>query len=309
MKKAVIIGGRGKVGSYLVPALVESGFSVVNISRGITKPNIESPAWKDVEQLTLDREADGFADKVAALSADCVIDMICFENSDMNALIDRLSGNVGHYLVCGSIWIHGRSRTVPVKEEESRDPPDHYGQQKSLMDYSITARFQDSGFPGTAIHPGHIVCPGDVPINPQGFKGLSAFTALRDGESLRLPNFGMETLHHVHASDVAGVFMAAIKAGKPAFGEGFHAVSPAAVTLYGYAVEVAGWFSKEARLLFEPFDKWKNHFSDSDAEATLEHIHRSPSCSMEKAHRLLGFTPEFTTYEAVRECIASFGFG
>jgi len=306
MKKAVIIGGRGKVGSYLVPLLVDNGFSVVNISRGVTKPYIDNDAWQEVTQLTLDRESEGFEKKIAALQADCVIDMICFENSDMERLIDRLTGGIGHYLVCGSIWMHGKSTTVPTKEEENREPPDHYGQQKSLMEYTLAERYIKSGFPGTAVHPGHIVCPGDIPVNPQGFKGLSAFEKLKAGEPLSLPNFGMETLHHVHASDVAGVFFAAIKAGKPSYGEGFHAVSPAAVTLFGYAVEAAKWFGKEAFLRFEPFDEWKKNFSETDAETTHEHIYRSPSCSMEKAKRVLDFTPGHTSFEAIRECIASF---
>ena len=307
MKKAVMIGGRGKVGSYLIPMLVNDGFTVTNVSRGISHQYVENEAWKEVSQLDLDREAEGFEDKIAALSPDCVIDMICFENADMEKLIDRLAGNTGHYLVCGSIWMHGISETVPLKEEECRCPLEHYGEQKGLMDFTIARRFRESGFPGTAVHPGHIVCPGDVPINPQGYKGNAVFEALKDGAPLWLPNFGMETLHHVHASDIAGVFFAAIKAGQPAFGEGFHAVSDAAVTLYGYASEAARWFGREALLKFEPFDEWKNRVSAEDAADTYEHIRRSPNCSMEKAKRLLNFSPKYSTFDAVRECIASFG--
>jgi len=307
MKKAVMLGGRGKVGSYLVPMLVNDGFSVTNVSRGITRPYVDNKAWQEVTQLTLDRDAEGFEDKIAALSPDCVIDMICFENSDMEKLIDRLSGNTGHYLACGSIWIHGISDTVPLKEEECRTPLEHYGEQKSLMDFTITRRFRESGFPGTAVHPGHIVCPGDVPISPMGFKNNAVFETLRDGKPLWLPNFGMETLHHAHASDIAGVFFAAIKAGQPAFGEGFHAVSKAAVTLHGYASEVARWYGKEALLNYEPFDVWKHRVSEEEAADTYEHIRRSPNCSMDKAKRLLNFSPQYSTYEAVKECIASFG--
>jgi len=307
MKKAVIIGGRGKVGSYLVPMLVNDGFSVTNVSRGVTEPYVENEAWQDVIQLTLDRESEGFEHKIAALSPDCVIDMICFENSDMEKLIDKLSGSVGHYLACGSIWIHGISETVPLKEDECRCPLEHYGEQKSLMDFTLTRRYRESGFPGTAVHPGHIVCPGDPPVNPLGFKDNSVFETLKNGEPLYLPNFGMETLHHAHASDVAGVFFAAVKTGKPSYGEGFHAVSKSAVTLYGYASEVARWYGKEALLNFEPFDEWKNRVSEEAAANTYEHIRRSPNCSMVKAKELLGYSPVFSTYEAVKECIASFG--
>lgn len=306
MKKVVVIGGRGKVGSYLVPKLVEAGYSVVSVSRGITQPYVQNSAWDQVESVCLDRKQPGFEQAIAALSPDIVVDMICFTDADMRRLIDALRGKVAHYLVCGSMWMHGRSAAVPVLEHECRNPLEEYGVQKSAMDYTIAQEYRETGFPGTIVHPGHIVCPGDVPINPQGCKSLEAFRILKEGKPLTLPNLGMETLHHVHASDVAGVFFAAIQAGQVAFGEGFHAVSPRAVSLYGYAQEAASWYGKEADLVLEPFDTWKTHMSEKDAAATLEHITHSPCGSMQKAHDLLGFTPHFTTYEAIRDCLASF---
>ena len=80
---------------------------------------------------------------------------------------------------------------------------------------------------------------------------------LARGEELALPNLGMETVHHVHADDVAQIFMA--RAGQPqrAVGESFHVVSPAALTLRGYAEAVAGWFGQPARLRFLPWEEWR----------------------------------------------------
>lgn len=307
MKTVAIIGGSGKTATYLAPMLVRDGWRVIAVSRGDRPPAVADDAWAQVERVPMDRAADGFAARIAALGADAVVDMICFTLSDMLALTSALEGRAGHYLVCGSAWMHGHSAVVPTREEECREPLEEYGVQKSLMDCKLTELYKEKGFPGTAVHPGHIVCPGDVPINPQGFKSLSAFEKLRDGEPLYLPNFGMETLHHVHAADVAGVFRAAIAAGKASFGEGFHAVSPRAVTLRGYAREAASWYGKEADLRFEPFDAWKERFAPADADATLTHILHSPCCSMDKAKELLGFAPRYTSFEAVRECVGSFG--
>ena len=306
MKKAVVIGGCGKIGSYLVPMLVNADYDVTCVTRGNTKPYVENEAWAKVTHVSLDRKQPGFEQAIADLNADIVVDMICFTDADMKKLIAALSGKISHYIVIGSMWMHGKSAAVPVSEDECREPLEEYGIQKSAMDYTIAAEYKATGFPGTIVHPGHIVCPGDVPINPQGCKSLEAFRKLRDGEPIALPNLGMETLHHVHASDVAGVVFAAISAGEKAFGQGFHAVSPRAVTLWGYANEAAKWYGKTADITLKPFDEWAREMSAQDAAATLEHISHSPNGSMQKVRDVLNYVPKYTTYEAIRDCLKSF---
>ena len=307
MTKAVVIGGRGKVGGYLVPMLVENGYDVICVSRGVTEPFVKNDCWNKVTQVILDRDSSDFEARIAALDADVIVDMICFKNEDMLNLIDVIKGSVKHYLVCGSIWLHGQSGSTPVREDECIEPMEEYGIQKNLLDKTITRLYKESDFPGTCIHPGQIVCPGDVPINPEGFRSLSTFKQLKAGEPVYLPNFGMETMHHVHAYDVAGVFMAAIKTGSPSFGQGFHAVSARAQTLVGYAKEVASWYGKKADIHLIPFDTWKTRYSESDVAETYSHIIHSPNCSPLKTKEILGYEARYTAYEALKECIQSLG--
>jgi len=87
-------------------------------------------------------------------------------------------------------------------------------------------------------------------------------------------------------------------------GEAFHAVSPAAVTLRGYAEEMAAWFGKPANLRFEPWPQWKDAHSEEEARATWDHIAHSPNCSIDKARRLIGYQPRYTSFEAVKESVA-----
>jgi nucleoside-diphosphate-sugar epimerase len=303
MKRAVIFGGKGKVGTYLVPMLVEDGFEVINVSRGDSKPFISHGCWDSVKQVYLDRNDPEFPQKIAALKPDIVVDKICFKESDMSALIVALEGQVEHYLVTGSVWCHGTSSVVPNTEEEDLNPFGEYGIEKLKMTRTLKRKYALSHFPGTIIHPGHIVGPGHPPINPQANQNPKVFEALIHGEPVTIPNFGMETVHHVHATDVAGIFRAAIRAGSPSYGQSFHAVSTGAVTLRGYAKEVASWFGKEANLVFKPFDEFRNDVTETDANATYEHILRSSNHSMEKAKRLLGFTPSYSSFEAVKESL------
>ena len=303
MKRAVIIGGKGKVGTYLVPMLLEDGFEVINVSRGKSEPFLPHGCWDSVKQVCLDRYEHDFSQKLAALKPDIVVDKICFKKSDMLALITALEGQVEHYLVTGSIWCHGPGSVVPNTEDEDLDPLGEYGIEKLKMARTLKRKYALSHFPGTIIHPGHIVGPGHLPINPQGNQNPKVFEALMHGKPVTIPNFGLETLHHVHAMDVAAVFRAAIRAGGPSYGQAFHAVSTGAVTLQGYAKEVASWFGKDANLIFKPFDEFRNEVTEADADTTYEHILRSSNHSMEKARWLLGFSPRFSSFEAIKESL------
>ena len=55
-------------------------------------------------------------------------------------------------------------------------------------------------------------------------------------------------------------------------GESFHAVSPAALTLRGYAERMYRWFGREPDLSFLPWEEWKAAASPADAAATRDHI-------------------------------------
>jgi nucleoside-diphosphate-sugar epimerase len=159
--------------------------------------------------------------------------------------------------------------------------------------------------PATVVHPGHIVGPGHIPINPVGNKDPKTFEYLAHGEVVELPNFGMETLHHVHAEDVAQVFIKAMEHWSVAVGESFFAVSPAAVTLRGYAETVAGWFGAKPNLKLLSWDGWKQvcPYSEADIDMTYSHIIHCQCCSTEKSELLLGYHPRYTSFSAVREAL------
>ena len=231
--------------------------------------------------------------------------MICFTLASAEHLVEALRGHVAHFLHCGTIWVHGHAVAVPTTEAEPRRPFGDYGIQKAAIEAYLLDEARRDGFPATIVHPGHIVGPGWRPLNPAGHFNPAVFTTLARGEELALPNLGLETVHHVHADDVAQVFMQAIANWSAAVGESFHAVSPQAVTLRGYAEAMAAWFGREAQLAFLPFDRWKAGHTAEDATATWEHIAQSPSCSIAKAERLIGYRPRYTSLAAVEEAVTA----
>lgn len=307
--KVVVIGGKGHIGTYLVPRLVEAGHEVSVVTRGQRAPYAPHPAWREVTQVTIDRaraEQKGtFGPRIAALEPDVVIDLISFTVSSTQHLVEALRGRVHHYLHCGSIWVKGELVEAPTREETPSPPFGEYGINKAAIEDYLLGEARVGHFPATMVNPGHIVGPGWPPINPLGNTNPEVFRQLARGETLVVPNFGMETLHHVHADDVAQVFSNAMTHWSAAVGEAFFATSPAAVTLRGYAREAARWFGQEADLQFLPWEEWKRAcgLPEADVDTTYAHLSHGQCCSSDKARRLLDYQPRYTSFQAIREAV------
>lgn len=306
--RVTIIGGTGHVGSYLVPRLVRLGHDVTCVTRSQRQPYFADAAWDQVQRITMDRAAEEsagrFGSRIRTLGSDVVIDMICFDPDSARDLAEALRGHVQHFIHCGTIWVHGPSAEVPTTEEDNRNPFGSYGEKKKAIEDYLLSEARRGGFPATVIHPGHITGRGWVPINPAGNLDIAVFERLARGEEIVLPNLGMETLHHVHADDVAGLMIAAVSRRVCAIGESFHAVSPAALSLRGYAQAVAREFGREARLRFLPWDEFEKLVGAEAARLTWDHIAHSPNCAIDKAKQLLGFVPRHTSMDAVRDALA-----
>ncbi len=304
----VVIGGTGHVGTYLVPRLVEAGHAVTVVSRGNRAPYSPHGAWQAVQRVTLDRTAEEqagtFGQKIRALEPDAAIDMICFTLESAQHLVEALRGQVHHFLHCSTVWVHGRTVEIPVTEAQPRRPIGDYGTKKAAIEAYLHGEARRTGFPETCILPGHIVGPGWVPLNPQANFNPAVYARLARGETVTLPNQGLEVVHHVHADDVAQLFMKALANRNAAIGESFHAVSPAALNLQGYAESVAAWFGQTAKLDFAPFEAWRDTVTEQDAAASWGHLEHSPNCySIAKAQRLLDYRPRYTSLQAVYEAV------
>jgi nucleoside-diphosphate-sugar epimerase len=306
--RVVIIGGTGHIGSYLTPRLVEAGHAVTCISRGVREPYLQHSAWKHVTQLNLDRSAEEragmFGERIAQLDAEAVIDLTCYFLESATQLAEALMDCGTYLLHCGTIWVHGPSVEVPTTEEPPRRPFGDYGIRKASIEAYLLDRARSAKLTVTVLHPGHLVGPGWNPINPTGNFNPKVFTALANGTEVAIPNIGMETVHHVHADDVAQCFMMALAKPDAARGESFHVVSPAALTLRGYAEEMSSWFGQPARLRFLPYEEWRQSVSEKDAAATWDHISHSPNCSIRKARELLGYSPRYSSLQAAKEAVS-----
>jgi nucleoside-diphosphate-sugar epimerase len=305
--KIVVIGGTGHIGTYLVPRLVEAGHEVKVITRGNRPPYRDHPAWQQVERIKIDRTAaenEGtFGSQVSALKPDVVMDMLCFSLESAQQLVEALRGQIQLLAHCGTLWVRGWGAEVPAKEEHPRNPLGEYGIKKNQIEAYLLDQSRRCGFPVTALHPGHITGPGWAPVGPTACHDLNAIQRLIRGEEIVLPNLGMETIHHVHADDVAQAFFLTLSHWRNAVGEGFFIVSPAAMTLRGFADGLAARFGAQARLKFVPLEEWKLTLPSEYIEGGMAHLTHSTNASIEKAQRLLQYQPRYSSLDAVEESV------
>jgi nucleoside-diphosphate-sugar epimerase len=306
----VVIGATGHVGSYLVPRLVRAGHRVTALSRGTREPYHPDPAWARVTTVVADRDAEDaagtFGGRVAALEPDAVVDLVCFTPASARQVVEALRPTGAFLAHCGTIWVHGPAAASPLREDDPREPFGEYGTQKAAIEELLLAETRSGGLRTTVLHPGHISGPGWPVITPLGNLDPGVWERLATGGEVLVPGLGLETLHHVHADDVAQGFERALAHPDAAAGESFHVVSDRALTVRGFARAAAGWWGREANLRSVSWEEFRE-VSGEHADASWEHLSRSHSASTEKARRLLGYAPGSTSLEAAREAVEAMG--
>src|SRR4051812_27031175 len=299
MSRVVVIGATGHVGTYLVPRLVRAGHEVIALSRGESEPYTPAPEWDRVTRQRFDRSASGAEAEVAALEADVVIDMICFDAAEARRLVEALAPAKPLLLHCGTIWVHGAARRAPITEDEPRTAYGEYGTGKAAAEAYLLRQRE---VPVVILHPGHIVGPGWPVITPLGNVNNDVWRILAAGEPLPLPDLGLGVLGHVHADDVAQAFERALTRPQ-AIGSSFHVVAAQAMTLLGLAEGAAAWFGREANIEYVSWDELEQRIGEQHAAATREHVGRSIAASIERARSVLGYEPRYTSLRALEEAV------
>ena len=306
--KVVVIGGTGHIGTFLTPKLIEAGHQVTVVSRQQSNPYQKHVAWQNVRMVTLDRDKleqqKQFGQAIADLAPQVVIDLICYQVESARQIVNALQDRVEHFLHCGTIWVHGFKVETPSEEWHPRRPIGEYGIRKAAIEAYLLEEVDQNRLPITILHPGHIVGPGWNPINPVGNFNPEVFSQLASGHEVLIPHLGLETLHHVHADDVAAGFVQALINKEKAVGESFHILSEKAMTWRGYAEAIAEWYGQKANLRFVPWEEFRGALSEKDAGYSWKHLIHSSSGSIEKARRLLNYCPQYSSLEAIQQSLS-----
>lgn len=309
MKKAVVIGGYGHIGSYLVPKLCESGYEVTVISRGNKKPyNFQLSVWDNVKSIQCDRikmtAEKKFGTMIAEMKPDLIFDAVSYNQEMMEELCNPILADVTlaskvKIIQIGSIWVYGYKIESPVEESHIHNAICDYGKGKTEVENYLRGLSKSGKINTTVLHPGHISGEGWYPINPQANFNSQVYADIITGKELLLPNDGNATIHHVHSDDIASLTMAVLEHPNESCGQAFNATSKHALTLRGFAERLYEYFGHTPKLAYLPFEEFAKKIAEEDAFDTFDHIRRSPNCSMEKAEKLLGFVPKYSSIDTV----------
>ena len=89
--RVIVIGAAGHIGTYLIPMLVDNGYETTAITRTMSQPYEDAPAWHKAERVLLDRENDpDFILKLKEMKPDIIVDLVNFRIADTKKIVEGL---------------------------------------------------------------------------------------------------------------------------------------------------------------------------------------------------------------------------
>lgn len=150
MKKILVTGGSGYIGSFMVRRLKEEGYEVVvldNISEGHPE-SIKDFRLEKIDLLTEKEKLDKF---LATEKLDGVVHMASFIQMGesyqnplkyyrnnvlgfLNLVESMVEKKVNNIILSSSAGVYGNPVSLPIKEDDPKDPVNPYGETKLIME-------------------------------------------------------------------------------------------------------------------------------------------------------------------------------
>lgn len=219
-KRILIIGGTRNMGYYLSRRLVDAGYDLTLLNRGITRDDLPS----SIHRLHVDRK--NHKQMRRALQGkrfDVVIDFVLYNGDETGTVIELFRDKIEHFIALssGQVYLVRAGLERPFREDdyagELMPAPEEisyayeewrYGVQKREVEDALQAEHMRSGFPFTSLRLPMVNSPRD-PYN----RLYNYYLRLRDGGPLLTPDAPNNVLNHVDGLDVVKVIADMIESG------------------------------------------------------------------------------------------------
>lgn len=313
MKKVLVTGANGFVGSFLCRELLNSGYQV----RAAHRKNSDLSAISDLdlELVTIDlRDPESL--KAATTNCEYVFHIAALfreaKHPDQtyydinvegtkNLLEAAIHNNVKKVIHCSTVGVHSHIPNPPADESESYRPADIYQTTKQAGEELALEYFRSGKINGIVIRPAMIWGPSDQ-------RTLKLFRGIA---KKRMPLIcGKTNVHWILVSDLARSFRLAAEKDVPS-GEVFIISGKESVSMKRLFAEISKNFNVRPPRFALP--AWPFQLLGSIVEVVckpfgieppiyrrrVDFFTKTRSFTSAKAHKLLDFTPEFSFSDEV----------
>lgn len=230
MKKVLITGGIGQVGSYLVDNLQDQYEVTVldDLSAGkepdlpgnvhFIKEDIRSPMARKMAG-----EYDIIIHTAAQISVSKSMDDPAFDADNnvfgtLNLLEGARAGDPERFIYMSSAAVYGDPEYLPIDEKHPQDPMSPYGASKFCGEKYCSMYHRAYGMPTVCIRPFNIYSPRQDPSNPYSGVISKFIGRVREGQPPIIFGDGSQTRDFVSAHDVVNMITLLVE-GKGSDGE------------------------------------------------------------------------------------------
>jgi nucleoside-diphosphate-sugar epimerase len=158
--RVAVLGGSRFIGYAIVEALLEKGYRVTTINRGVTPVNYSGP----VERIIADREdSSAYSQALAGIDVECVVDVMAYTANETQAVLDAFLNRLKRFIHISTMSVYKWPFSCPVSEDAplETDPLNSYGFNKAACERLIISEPEDH-FPWTILRLPPIFGPCDT---------------------------------------------------------------------------------------------------------------------------------------------------
>lgn len=297
-RSLLIFGITGELGSRVAQLAVARGHKVYGVSRG---GNTRARAdLAGVEIFTGDKLDRDFLEKtLSKLPVDAILDTIPSINGINN--IHEFFPQVKNVFLVSSTGTFVPLQALPADETHPWREENHVNFHGKIANDKLALElFAKDNFPVTIFRPTNIIGDGRVPLDLFGARDIEFFRALRDNKPLTLPDCREILLQSGCNWDLAKAMTLALDAGDKIAGEIIVISTAKAIRLQDYLATAMEFLQSSSEITWVDADEfYKAHLEHTGLPFLRQHM----CFSIDKARKLLGYEPEYTTKEGLLKAL------
>lgn len=296
--RALVTGGAGFIGSYLIPELLELGSEVVVFDLAAEPKNLEGvrdrityvrgdlASRPDLYRVMMSHDISDVFHLGAVLAGPCeenpVMGFAVNFQSTQTLLDAALAGGVNRFIMLSSISVFGMDVTEPAPDDAVKNPETVYGQTKLACEHLLRWYARKHGMDTRALRFTWVFGPGRTTGITALYSSL-ILDAIARGEAATIPNPD-EKGDWLYIKDAVKAILTLWRAGMATqriynIAGGVHTIRE--------VVAIARKFRPDARVILMDGGKSRSPYPASYDDSA--------------ARRELGWQPEYTIEEAIKE--------